>query len=68
MRSEDIIKRLYVVLESYDECGWHETVREAISEIESLRFALNRLVHDSMYKDHPEASQMALDALGKARL
>lgn len=36
---------------------------EAAEEIERLRAALNRLVNDSMYKDHPEASQMALDAL-----
>lgn len=28
-----------------------------------LRMALGRLLHDSMYKDHPEASQMAIDAL-----
>ena len=39
-------------------------MEEAADEIERLRAALKRLVHDSMYKDHPEASQMAIDALG----
>jgi UDP:flavonoid glycosyltransferase YjiC (YdhE family) len=34
------------------------------AEIERLREALKRLLNDSMYKDHPEASQMAIDALG----
>jgi ketopantoate reductase len=36
---------------------------EAADEIERLRAALRRLLNDSMYKDHPEASQMAIDAL-----
>jgi len=31
-----------------------------------LKLACERLVNDSMYKDHPEASQMAIDALTKA--
>ena len=37
----DIVKRLYTVLNDYDECGWHTTVREAISEIEQLRTEKN---------------------------
>jgi hypothetical protein len=32
--------------------------------IERLRVALKRLVADSRYADHPEASQLAIDALG----
>ena len=28
--------------------------------------ALQRIVNDSMFKDHPEASQMAIDAIAKA--
>jgi hypothetical protein len=37
--------------------------REAADEIERLQAALRRLLNDSMYKDHPEASKMAMDAL-----
>jgi hypothetical protein len=36
---------------------------DAADEIEWLRSVLSRLVKDSMYKDHPEASQAAIDAL-----
>jgi hypothetical protein len=47
---------------------WHMQVMEGITEIEQLRSALDRLVNDSMYKDHPEASQAAIDALRGAGL
>ena len=41
----------------------HRELREKDEELERLRAALQRLLNDSMYKDHPEASQMAIDAL-----
>lgn len=48
---------------------------EAAAEIERLehenkrlRTSLERMLNDSMFKDHPEASQMAIDALGWKRL
>lgn len=33
------------------------------SEIKKMLFALEWLINDSMYKDHPEASQNAIDLL-----
>jgi regulator of replication initiation timing len=33
---------------------------------EQLRTALDRLLHETMYKDHPEASEMAIAALKKS--
>lgn len=34
-------------------------------EILRLRKALNWLLHETMYKDHPDASQNAIDVLGE---
>jgi hypothetical protein len=34
-----------------------------LAEIRKILFALEWLVKDSMYKDHPEASQNAIDLL-----
>jgi len=35
---------------------------ELVRHFSILQIALGRLINDSMYKDHPEASQMAIDA------
>jgi hypothetical protein len=36
---------------------------EAAEQIGRLRTALDVLLHETMYKDHPEASEMAIAAL-----
>lgn len=48
-----------------------ETIRNLNSKMselrvenEQLRKALEWLLHETMYKDHPEASQNAMDVLG----
>jgi hypothetical protein len=61
----DIAWRLRKAAADYDEVGWHADVLEAADQIERLRAALARLLHETMYKDHPEASQMAIDALAR---
>ena len=38
-------------------------IERLTAENAMLRAALTRLLNDSMYKDHPEASQMAIDAI-----
>lgn len=37
-----------------------------IAAAPDLLAACQRMVNDSMFKDHPEASQMAIDAIAKA--
>lgn len=37
------------------------------TEIERLRHALDWLLHETMYKDHPEASQNAMDVLNREK-
>lgn len=39
----------------------------AANSYDAMRGALERLLNDSMFKDHPAASQMAIDALALAR-
>jgi hypothetical protein len=46
--------------------GHHEANARLIAAAPEMLAALGRLVNDSMFKDHPEASQMAIDAIAKA--
>ena len=39
-----------------------------IAAAPDLLLACKRMVNDSMFKDHPEASQMAIDAIAKATI
>ena len=59
----DIVERLRTIDVEEEAYITRALVQEASDVIERLRTALGRLVNDSMYKDHPEASQMAIDAL-----
>jgi hypothetical protein len=43
-----------------------EANRRLIAAAPDMLAALECLVNDSMFKDHPEASQMAIDAIAKA--
>lgn len=48
----------------HGECR-HE-IKRLREDRDRLLGACRRLVNDSMYKDHPEASQMAIDAIAAA--
>lgn len=49
------------------ECAERDANAHLIAAAHDMYAALGRLLNDSMFKDHPEASQMAIDALAKAR-
>ena len=48
------------------DCAEREANARLIAAAPELLVALRRLLNDSMYKDHPEASQMAIVAIAKA--
>jgi hypothetical protein len=47
-------------------CPGQEAHARLIAAAPDLLAALNALLNETMYRDHPEASQMAIDAIRKA--
>ena len=58
--------RRYIGLAGLQDDETCEANARMIAAAPDLLDALKRLVNDSMFKDHPDASQMAIDAIAKA--
>jgi len=61
-QAADRIEQLEQELRNIDFATLNQCAR-----IEALEAALRRMINDSMYRDHPEATDMARAALGEPR-